>query len=112
MNGTAERDETKGRGSEDPWPGVIAVVFFLLFAAIIIAAIYRYDTAAEAMAVFGGLWGAFGAGIGLLFAYFFTRGPITEAKVMATKAMDKASDASSKADVVEAKMEARHSPTT
>jgi hypothetical protein len=53
---------------------------------IVIAAIIRYETPDEAMTVFGGVWGALGAGIGLVFAYFFTRGPINEAQKMAEKA--------------------------
>jgi hypothetical protein len=69
------------------WPtAVVALGIFGVLGGIVIAAIIRYETPDEAMTVFGGVWGALGAGIGLVFAYFFTRGPINEAQKMAEKA--------------------------
>lgn len=77
----------------EKWAAIVALTVFVLFGAIILSAIFRYETAEEAMRVFAGLWGAFGAGIGLLFGYFFTRGPMMEAKEMSDKAMGKADKA-------------------
>lgn len=69
------------------WPSaVVALGIFVMLGGIVMTAIISYDTPDEAMKVFAGLWGALGAGVGLLFAYFFTRGPIGEAKEMAKDA--------------------------
>ncbi len=87
------------------WPSaVVALGIFGVLGAIVIAAILRYDTADEAMTVFAGMWGALGAGVGLVFAYFFTRGPITEAKEMAHDAKDTADEAMAKSKELERKM--------
>ena len=87
------------------WPSaVVALGIFGVLGAIVIAAIFSYDTADEAMTVFAGMWGALGAGVGLVFAYFFTRGPITEAKDMARDARDTADEAMAKSKELERKM--------
>jgi uncharacterized membrane protein HdeD (DUF308 family) len=87
------------------WPSaVVALGIFLVLGGIVITAIVKYDTPDEAMKVFAGLWGALGAGVGLLFAYFFTRGPLSEAKEMARDAKDTADSAMSMAKEIDSKM--------
>lgn len=58
----------------------MALGVFCFLGVIVVVAIVKYDTADEAMQVFAGLWGALGAGVGLVFAHFFTQG--TMQKVM------------------------------
>lgn len=87
------------------WPSaVVALGIFGVLGAVVIAAIVRYETADEAMTVFAGMWGALGAGVGLLFGYFFTRGPVREAKEMAKDASDKADIAMDMAKEIDRKM--------
>jgi hypothetical protein len=79
---------------EIKWPSaLVALGVFALIGTIVVTAILKYATVDEAMTVFSGLWGALGAGVGLLFAYFFTRGTVQQAQTTAIAAKESSDDA-------------------